>query len=121
MDILCIPCIISISDIKLYLDVETKYFDSLTPFGDNQSYVDKLQQDIRDLRKEYATKPKPSPDIRSQRKNVPEHRDAAELESLVRRSFWDDLLFVKDASCLPPNSLLSYSISMLPRLHSRQH
>ena len=96
MDILCIPCIISISDIKLYLDVETKYFDSLTPFGDNQAYVDKLQQDIRDLRKEYATKPKPSPDIRSQRKNVPEHRDAAELESLVRRSFWDDLSRMKE-------------------------
>ena len=76
--------------------METKYFDSLTPFGDNQDYVDKLQQDIRDLRKEYATKPKPSPDIRSQRKNVSEHRDAAELESLVRRSFWDDLSRMKE-------------------------
>ena len=32
----------------------TSYFDSLMPHGDNQDYVDRLQQDIKNIREEYA-------------------------------------------------------------------
>ena len=56
-------------------DNETKYYDSLCPQGDNQEYVDKLKDDIRNLRKEYS---KTSRD-----------------ENLTTRSFWEDLAKTK--------------------------
>ena len=55
-------------------DNETKYYDSLCPQGDNQEYVAKLKEDIRNLRREYS-------------------RTGNELEdgNLIKRSFLDDL------------------------------
>ena len=93
------------------MDLETKYFDSLNPFGDNEDYIKKLHQDIGNLRKEYAVKSRMSPNIRDQRNprmettfrfKDPEDIEGlrgerrAEVESLVRRSFWEDLARVKE-------------------------
>ena len=57
-------------------DNETNYFDSLCPNGDNKEYVDKLKQNIVNLRREYSIS----------RENLGE-------EHLVKRSFLED--FVK--------------------------
>ena len=92
-------------------DEETKYFDSLNTFGDNEDYIKKLQKDIGNLRREYAAKSRMSPNIRNQRKERPDatigSKDAknldylrgeksGEVETLVRRSFWEDLARVKE-------------------------
>ena len=57
-------------------DNETNYFDSLCPKGDNKEYVDKLKENIVNLRREYSIS----------RENLGE-------EHLVKRSFLED--FVK--------------------------
>ena len=94
-------------------DEETKYFDSLNTFGDNEDYIKKLQHDISNLRREYAEKSKMSPRIRDKRKerpgtvprsskdirdldNLRGERRSEEVETLVRRSFWEDLARVKE-------------------------
>jgi len=95
-------------------DTDTKYFDSLSPFGDNQDYIEKLQQDIRDLRNEYAEKSRQSPNLsnyrnqfnfdtsklRSSSQKDEDRREyftppSQEIENLVQRSFWDDLAKMK--------------------------
>ena len=89
----------------LLLEVETKYFDSLTPFGDNQDYVDRLQQEIRNLRSEYAAKTRSSPNFQGHRKSFGSDRPSphnsvadyqGNVDTFVRRSFWDDLAKVKE-------------------------
>ena len=92
-------------------EIETKYFDSLTPFGDNQDYVDRLKQEIKNLRTEYAAKTRSSPNCQSHRKSVissdrhtssplqthPSDLDyKGNVDTFVRRSFWDDLAKVKE-------------------------
>ena len=103
---------------------ETSYFDSLKPHGDNQDYVERLQQDIRHLREEYAAARKSREDFlarnRAQDTWMEEYRnkdqeerqdwkvepvmrkresrnktDNRDVENLVRRSFWSDLTNIK--------------------------
>ena len=84
------------------------------PHGDNQDYVERLQQDIRELREEYAAARRrreewltrnrdPEERLTSTRNRVPEERGNSsgtnttnrEGETLVRRSFWSDLANMK--------------------------
>ena len=86
----------------------------MSPFGDNQDYIEKLQQDIRDLRNEYAEKSRQSPNLsnyrnqfnfdtsklRSSSQKDEDRREyftppSQEIENLVQRSFWDDLAKMK--------------------------
>ena len=109
--------------------MESSYFDSLMPHGDNQDYVERLQQDIRELREEYAAARRRreredqlvrSRQVESWREECPERnreqeldvirtrdmknikimRDSAvnnnnKVQTLVRRSFWEDLANMK--------------------------
>ena len=47
------------------VEIETKYFDSLTPYSeqDNFHYIEKLQEDIRNLRSDYTNRGKKSPNL----------------------------------------------------------
>ena len=87
------------------------------PHGDNQDYVERLQQDIRELREEYAAarRRREREDqlvsreqeldgvIRTRdMKNIKIIRDSAvnnnnnnKVQTLVRRSFWEDLANMK--------------------------
>ncbi len=95
----------------LFSDEETKYFDSLNTFGDNQDYIKKLHQDIGNLRREYAEKTRMSPNILDKRIERPDTKarstkDSVDLDhlrgerrseaTLVKRSFWEDLARVKE-------------------------
>ena len=111
--------------------MESSYFDSLMPHGDNQDYVERLQQDIRELREEYAAarrrREREDQLVRSRQvetwrdecpernreqeldvirtrdmKNIKMMRDSAvnnnnnnKVQTLVRRSFWEDLANMK--------------------------
>ena len=111
--------------------MESSYFDSLMPHGDNQDYVERLQQDIRELREEYAAarrrREREDQLVRSRQeswrdecaernreqeldgvirtrdmKNIKIIRDPAvnnnnnnKVQTLVRRSFWEDLANMK--------------------------
>lgn len=109
--------------------MESSYFDSLMPHGDNQDYVERLQQDIRELREEYAAarrrREREDQLVRSRQeswreecaernreqeldvirtrdmKNIKIMRDSAvnnnnnKVQTLVRRSFWEDLANMK--------------------------
>ena len=126
----------------------TKYFDSLTPFGDNQEYIKKLQQDIRDLRNDYSGKNRilshqgnckngrvdkilSSPELKQksphacskhlnrkesnnwdQSGNISSRNDlrTPDIDTLVRRSFWDDLYRAKE-KIIRRNQLISSNIS----------
>ena len=96
--------------------MESSYFDSLMPHGDNQDYVERLQQDIRELREEYAAarrrREREDQLVRREQeldgvirtrdmKNIKIMRDSAvnnnnnKVQTLVRRSFWEDLANMK--------------------------
>ena len=74
------------------------------PHGDNQDYVERLQQDIRELRQEYAAARRRREEWiarnRDQEERIARNRDQEERgnregETLVRRSFWSDLANIK--------------------------
>ena len=72
------------------------------PHGDNQDYVERLQQDIRELREEYAAARRRREEWLSRNRDQEERGNSTrtttssrEGQTLVRRSFWSDLANMK--------------------------
>ena len=83
----------------------------MAPHGDNQEYIEKLQQEIRNLRSEYAAKTRQSPSVKRSLQsetvrpvspinfyNINNNNNSSSrpVDTFVRRSFWEDLARVKE-------------------------
>ena len=89
----------------------------MAPHGDNQEYIEKLQQEIRNLRSEYAAKTRQSPSVKrslqsetvrpvspinfnninnNNIRNINNNSSSRPVDTFVKRSFWEDLARVKE-------------------------